>query len=51
MSKLTVFYIAIAAFAIPILAAVALNYEALQERFEIDPRTAPGKVLFFTSPG
>jgi len=51
MSKVTVFYVATAAFVIPVLVAVALNYNAIQEHFRIDPQTAPGKVLFFTSPG
>lgn len=50
MPKTTVFAIAAAAFIVPIVAVVAVNLEQIQESQKVDPKTAKGKVLFFTSP-
>ncbi len=49
MPKTSIFSIAVAAFVVPIVAVVAMNYEQIKESQEVDPKTAKGKVLFFTS--
>lgn len=43
--------IALATFLVPVAAVVALRWDEVKELNELDPATAPGEVLFFTSPG
>lgn len=37
------------AFFIPVIGAVAMNWDQIVEVHTVDPNTTPGKVLFFTA--
>lgn len=43
-------FIAFLAFAFPVVAVLAMNWEQIQEGLKIEAKTARGKVLFFTAP-
>ena len=49
MSTDKVIMIAAAAFLVPIVGTVVLNNDKIQEALTVDPLTAEGHLLFFTS--